>query len=264
MSNISSTLNALKEHGKKALVTFITAGDPDLATSEQIMHALIESGVDLIELGVPFSDPMADGPTIQLASQRALKSGTTLRGVLDLVARVREHSNVPIVLMGYYNPVFCYGPEAFTRDAARAGVDGLLLVDLPPEEAEELHPHLRSAGIDLITLLAPTSDAARSARLARSGEGFLYYVSMTGVTGSRQVDTAAIAEPVRLLKEQSPVPVAVGFGVSTPADAGAVARFADAVVVGSALVKLIGEFGGAPTLLDEVRSFVRQLKAAIG
>jgi tryptophan synthase alpha chain len=140
----------------------------------------------------------------------------------------------------------------------------LLLVDLPPEEADELHPHLRSAGIDLITLLAPTSDAARSARLARSGEGFLYYVSMTGVTGSKQVDTAAIAEPVRLLKEQSPVPVAVGFGVSTPADAEAVARFADAVVVGSALVKLIGEFGGEPALLDEVRSFVRQLKAAIG
>lgn len=263
MSNISATLNALQEHGKKALVTFITAGDPDLATSERIMHALIESGVDLIELGVPFSDPMADGPTIQLASQRALQSGTTLRGVLDLVTRVRQHSNVPVVLMGYYNPVFCYGLEAFAGDAARAGVDGLLLVDLPPEEAEELHPYLRAAGIDLITLLAPTSDMARSARLARSGEGFLYYVSMTGVTGSRQVDTAAIAEPVRLLKEQSPIPVAVGFGVSTPGDAEAVARIADAVVVGSALVKLIGEFGDSPALLDEVRGFVRQLKAAI-
>jgi tryptophan synthase alpha chain len=263
MSNISSTLNALKERGKKALVTFITAGDPDLATSEQIVHALIESGADLIELGFPFSDPMADGPTIQLASERALESGTTLRGVLDMVARVRQHSNVPIVLMGYYNPVFCYGLEAFARDAASAGVDGLLLVDLPPEEAEELHPYLREAGIDLITLLAPTSDAARSARLASTGEGFLYYVSMTGVTGSKQVDAGAISVAVHELKEQSPVPVAVGFGVSTPDDAGAVARIADAVVVGSALVKLIAEFSGSPGLLDEVRGFVRQLKAAI-
>ena len=263
MSNISATLNALKERGKKALVTFITAGDPDLATSEQIVHALIESGADLIELGFPFSDPMADGPTIQLASERALESGTTLRGVLDMVARVRQHSNVPIVLMGYYNPVFCYGLEAFARDAASAGVDGLLLVDLPPEEAEELHPYLREAGIDLITLLAPTSDAARSARLASTGEGFLYYVSMTGVTGSKQVDAGAISVAVHELKEQSPVPVAVGFGVSTPDDAGAVARIADAVVVGSALVKLIAEFSGSPGLLDEVRGFVRQLKAAI-
>jgi len=263
MSNISATLNALKERGKKALVTFITAGDPDLATSEQIVHALIESGADLIELGFPFSDPMADGPIIQLASERALESGTTLRGVLDMVARVRQHSNVPIVLMGYYNPVFCYGLEAFARDASSAGVDGLLLVDLPPEEAEELHPYLREAGIDLITLLAPTSDAARSARLASTGEGFLYYVSMTGVTGSKQVDAGAISVAVHELKEQSPVPVAVGFGVSTPDDAGAVARIADAVVVGSALVKLIAEFSGSPGLLDEVRGFVRQLKAAI-
>jgi len=263
MSNISATLNALKERGKKALVTFITAGDPDLATSEQIVHALIESGADLIELGFPFSDPMADGPIIQLASERALESGTTLRGVLDMVARVRQHSNVPIVLMGYYNPVFCYGLEAFARDASSAGVDGLLLVDLPPEEAEELHPYLREAGIDLITLLAPTSDATRSARLASTGEGFLYYVSMTGVTGSKQVDAGAISVAVHELKEQSPVPVAVGFGVSTPDDAGAVARIADAVVVGSALVKLIAEFSGSPGLLDEVRGFVRQLKAAI-
>ena len=145
MSNISTTLRALKEQGKKALVTFITAGDPDLDTSEKIVHTLIESGVDLIELGFPFSDPMADGPTIQFASERALESGTTLRGVLDMVARVRQHSNVPIILMGYFNPVFCYGPELFARDASAAGVDGLLLVDLPPEEAEELHPLLKAS-----------------------------------------------------------------------------------------------------------------------
>ncbi len=263
MSNITATLNALKTRGKKALITFITAGDPDLATSEQIVHALVESGADLIELGFPFSDPMADGPTIQFASERALGSGTTLRGVLDMVARVRQHSNVPIVLMGYYNPVFNYGPEQFALDAATAGVDGLLLVDMPPEEAKELHPFLKEAGIDLITLLAPTTGEERSARLAADGEGFLYYVSMTGVTGSQKVDASAIATAVNELKELSPVPVAVGFGVSTPEDAGAVARIADAVVVGSALVKLIAEFSGSPSLLDEVRRFARQLKAAI-
>ncbi len=263
MSNITATLNTLQEQGEKALITFITAGDPDLATSEQIVHTLIESGVDLIELGFPFSDPAADGPIIQLASERALKSGTTLRGVLDMVARVRQHSNVPIVLMGYYNPVFCYGPEKFARDAVSAGVDGLLLVDLPPEEAEELHPLLKVAGIDLITLLAPTTGEKRSARLAADGEGFLYYVSMTGVTGSKQVDAGAIAAAVNELKGQSPVPVAVGFGVSTPEDASAVAKIADAVVVGSALVKLIAEFSDSPSLLDEVRDFVRQLKSVI-
>ena len=263
MSNIAATLNALKERDEKALITFITAGDPDLVTSEQIVHTLIESGVDLIELGFPFSDPMADGPIIQLASERALASGTTLRGVLEMVARVRLHSNVPIVLMGYYNPIFCYGPERFAQDAATAGVDGLLLVDLPPEEADELHPFLKDAGIDLITLLAPTTGEERSARLAEDGEGFLYYVSMTGVTGSQQVDAGAIAVAVNNLKEQSPVPVAVGFGVSTPEDAKAVAKIADAVVVGSALVKLIAKFSGSSSLLDEVRNFVRQLKASI-
>jgi tryptophan synthase alpha chain len=263
MSNISATLNVLKGQGKKALVTFVTAGDPDLATSEAIVHKLIDCGVDLIELGVPFSDPMADGPTIQMASERALAAGTTLRGVLDLVARVRQHSNVPIVLMGYFNPVFCYGPEAFSRDAAAAGVDGILLVDLPPEEADELHPLLKAAGVDLITLLAPTTDAIRSARLAAAGEGFLYYVSMTGVTGSQQVDPGAIASAVGQLKDKSPVPVAVGFGISTPDDARAVAGMADAVVVGSALVKLIAEKSGSPDLLEALGTYVRQLRQAV-
>jgi len=263
MSNITNTLNAVKARGEKALVTFVTAGDPDLATSEQIVHTLVEAGVDLIELGFPFSDPMADGPTIQLASERALASGTTLRGVLDMIARVREHSNVPIVLMGYYNPIFRYGAEKFAKDASAAGVDGLLLVDLPPEEAEELHPMLKAAGVDLITLLAPTTGEERKARLAAVGEGFLYYVSMTGVTGSQQVDAAAISGAVNELKAMSKVPVAVGFGVSSPQDAGAVADFADAVVVGSALVKLIAQYGKSPELLDEVKGFVQQLKAAI-
>lgn len=263
MSRIAQAFEALHQRGEKALVTFLTAGDPDLATSEQVIHTLVEAGVDLLELGFPFSDPMADGPTIQAASERALAAGTTLRGVLDMVARVRQHTNVPIVLMGYFNPVFRYGAEAFARDAAAAGVDGLLLVDLPPEEAEELHPQLRAAGIDLITLLAPTTPEARMVRLASAAEGFLYYVSMTGVTGTQKVDAAAIADAVARVRRESRVPVAVGFGVATPDDARAVAAFADAVVVGSALVQVIATHGRSPALLEEVQVFARSLKAAV-
>jgi len=263
MSRITQTLEALRQRGEKALITFLTAGDPDLATSEQVVHALIEAGVDLIELGVPFSDPMADGPTIQTASERALAAGATLQGVLKLVAGVRQHSNVPIVLMGYFNPVFHYGVAAFARDAAAAGVDGLLLVDLPPEEAGELQPHLKAAGINLITLLAPTTPPGRMELLAGKAEGFLYYVSMTGVTGTQQVDATAIAASVADVRQRCSVPVAVGFGVSSPEDARAVAAFADAVVVGSALVKVIEKFGRSPQLLDEVQTFVRALKSGV-
>ncbi|NJC88176.1 MAG: tryptophan synthase subunit alpha [Desulfuromonas sp.] len=263
MSRIAPVFENLRQRGEKALITFLTAGDPDLATSEQLVHALVEAGVDLIELGFPFSDPMADGPTIQLASERALAAGTTLPGVLDLVARVRRHTNVPIVLMGYYNPVFRYGAAAFARDAAAAGVDGLLLVDLPPEEADELHPQLKAAGVDLITLLAPTTPEARMVQLAGEAEGFLYYVSMTGITGTQKVDAAAIAEAVAGVRRESRVPVAVGFGVATAEDAGAVARFADAVVVGSALVQVIATHGRAPGLIEEVQRFVRSLKSGV-
>ena len=263
MSRIALTFDALRQRGEKGLITFLTAGDPDLATSERLIHALVEAGVDLLELGFPFSDPMADGPTIQAASERALAAGTTLRGILDMVARVRQHTNVPIVLMGYYNPVFRYGAEAFARDAAAAGVDGLLLVDLPPEEAGELHPRLRAAGIDLITLLAPTTPEARMARLAAEAEGFLYYVSMTGVTGTQKVDAAAIAGAVAAVRGKSRVPVAVGFGVATPEDARAVAGFADAVVVGSALVQVVATHGHSPGLIEEVQRFARALKSGV-
>ena len=263
MSRIALALEPQRQRGEKALITYLTAGDPDLEVSERLIHALVGAGVDLIELGFPFSDPMADGPTIQAAAERALDGGTNLRKVLDLVARVRLHTNVPIVLMGYYNPVFRYGAGAFARDAAAAGVDGLLLVDLPPEEAVELHPQLQAAGIDLITLLAPTTPEERMVRLARQAEGFLYYVSMTGVTGTQKVDATAIAAAVAAVRRESRVPVAVGFGVSTPEDARAVAEFADAVVVGSALVKLIETYGREPQLIDEVQRFVRALKSAI-
>ncbi len=260
MSSIGATLAALKREGRTALVPFLTAGDPDLATTEELIHTLVEAGADLIELGIPFSDPMADGPTIQAASERALLAGTTLAGVLQLVTRVRERTNVPIILMGYYNPVFVFGPALFALAAAEAGVDGLLLVDVPFEEADEIHTELKKNGIDLISLLAPTTPLARMRQLAATGEGYLYYVSMTGVTGTQRIDTAAIAAQVREIQELSPVPVAVGFGITSPEDAAAVARFADAVVVGSALVNIIAAYAGSEKLLPEVYAFIRSLK----
>jgi tryptophan synthase alpha chain len=263
MGRIEATFARLKKQGEKALIPFITAGDPDLSTTESLIHVLVEAGADLIELGVPFSDPMADGPTIQAASERALAAGTTLPAILEMVRRVRTHTNTPIVLMGYYNPIFHYGPERFATDAAAAGIDGLLLVDLPPEEKPEINDYLKAAGIRLITLLAPTTPPERRARLAAEGEGFLYYVSMTGVTGVQQVDATGIEEEVRGLKSQSPVPVAVGFGISSPADAAAVGRFADAVVVGSALVKVIAAYGKSPDLAAQVERFVRSLKEGV-
>jgi len=264
MSRIQQTLEDILRSGKKALVPFLTAGDPDVPTTVELIHALIESGADLIELGMPFSDPMADGPTIQAASERALAAGTTVAAVLDIVRTVRRNSNVPIVLMGYYNPVFHYGAARFAADAADAGVDGLLLVDLPPEEADEIHADLKQAGIDLITLLAPTTPEERMAELAGKAEGYLYYVSMTGVTGSQKVDAGAIEAAVRKVQEKSRVPVAVGFGISTGADAAAVGAFADAVVVGSALVKIIETHGKSADLLPRVKEFIASLKEGIG
>ena len=263
MGRIEATFELLRQRGATALIPFVTAGDPDLATSEAIIHTLVAAGADLIELGFPFSDPMADGPTIQAASERALQAGTTLEGVLELVRRVRRHTNVPIVLMGYYNPVFHHGPERFAREAAAAGVDGLLLVDLPPEEAGEVRGFLRQEEVKLITLLAPTTPPKRMRGLAAQGEGYLYYVSMTGVTGASQIDAGAIEARVRELRQMSPVPVAVGFGIATAADAAAVGRFADAVVVGSALVKVIAAYGRSPELLPQVHAFVAALKEGL-
>ncbi|MBE0595691.1 MAG: tryptophan synthase subunit alpha [Desulfuromonadales bacterium] len=263
MSRLQATFAHLRQRGRAALIPFITAGDPDLATTEELVQALVQGGADVIELGFPFSDPMADGPTIQAASERSLAAGTTLDGVLQTVLRIRRHTNVPIVLMGYYNPVFHFGPERFAREAAAVGVDGLLLVDLPPEEAGEIRGFLQVAGLCLITLLAPTTPPARRRALAAQAEGFLYYVSMTGVTGVQQVDTAAIRDEVMALRRESAVPVAVGFGISSPADAAAVAEFADAVVVGSALVKIVATFGASAQLLPEVRAFADSLAQGI-
>jgi len=263
MNRLARAFQCAKERGTPALVPFITAGDPDLARTEALIHTLADAGADLIELGVPFSDPMADGPVIQAASERALATGTTLKSVLALVRKVRATSEIPIILMGYYNPILAYGRERFAADAVAAGVDGLLLVDLPPEEAQELRCFTDPFSLPLITLIAPTTPPERRNELALTAQGYLYYVSMTGVTGTTRIDTVAIRAEVEKLKTLSPVPVAVGFGITTADDAAAVGAFADAVVVGSALVKLIDRHRQSPTLLDEVTNFTLAIRAGL-
>ncbi len=262
-SRIKQTFDDLMRRGETALIPFITAGDPDLEKTLELVLALEQAGADVIELGMPFSDPMADGPTIQAASERALSTGTTLDKVLALVAEVRKQSQIPLVLMGYYNPIFRYGSERFAAVASAAGVDALLLVDLPPEEVSEIGAVMKRAGIDIITLLAPTTPEQRLARLAASAEGYIYYVSMTGVTGARKISPADIKAAVESLKRISPVPVAVGFGITTVDDAKAVGRFADGVVVGSALVKIIAEHGQDDDLLERVGAFASSLKQGL-
>lgn len=263
MGRLNRAFAAAKERGTPAFVPFITAGDPDLVTTAAIITALTEAGADLIELGFPFSDPMADGPVIQAASERALAAGTTLAGVLDLVKAVRKTSSIPLVLMGYYNPILTFGPARFATEAATVGVDGLLLVDLPPEEAAELQQYTAAAGIALITLIAPTTPPERRRQLAAAAEGYLYYVSMTGVTGTNRIDTAAIRDEVASLSRHSRVPVAVGFGITTPEDAAAVGRFADGVVVGSALVKTIAAGGTTAEVVQRVGDFARAIRAGL-
>jgi tryptophan synthase alpha chain len=263
MSRIAKTFERLKYAGEVGLIPFLTAGDPNLKTTEQLLVRLADAGADIIELGVPFSDPMADGPTIQAASERALAAGTTLTGILDMVRRAREHTQIPIVLMGYFNPVFRFGCQRFAQAAAEAGVDGVLLVDLPAEQRDEIHPYLRAAGVDFIQLVAPTTPEARMIELAAGGEGFLYFVSMTGVTGAQQADAEVVAPLTGFLRQVSPVPVAVGFGINSPAAAAAIGRHADAVVVGSALVKLIAEHAGSPKVYEQAVEFVRALKQAL-
>jgi len=262
MSRIEDKFAYLKGRGETALVTFVTAGDPDLAATEEIVLQLERSGCDLIELGVPFSDPMADGPTIQLSSERALASGTTLPGILELVKRLRMRTQVPIVLMGYFNPIFIYGAERFAVDAAAAGVDGLLVVDLPPEEAAELKGATDQSGLDLIFLLTPTSDSSRVEAVSRLGRGFIYYVSVAGVTGARSAVADTLAARVTSVRDELNLPLVVGFGISDPSQAAQVAKVADGVVVGSALVKYFERYQGAE-LLQELGAFVADLKAGV-
>jgi tryptophan synthase alpha chain len=242
-----------------ALVCFITAGDGDTAAN---LDALVEGGADVIELGMPFTDPMADGPAIQSANLRSLGAGTTTADVLRYATEFRaRHPNVPLVLMGYANPMVRRGPEWFAEAAAAAGVDGVICVDIPPEEDDALGPALRAMGIAPIRLATPTTDAARLPQVLAGSEGFLYYVSVAGITGKQQAAAASIEEAVTRLKASTDLPVAVGFGVRTPEQAAAIARVADGVVVGSALVEIVGEFGkDAP---DKLKQFTAALAGAV-
>lgn len=262
MSRLTGRLDALRDSGAKALITFITAGDPDLETTEEVIHVLESAGADIIELGVPFSDPMADGPTIQLSSERALASGTTLAAILETVRRVRLTSGIPVVLMGYLNPVHAYGYELFCRDASAAGVDGVLLVDMPPEESKDFLAAAAPYPLSVIFLLTPTSDAARMATVSRLGDGFVYYVTVTGVTGARQEVSGSLAAELAEVRRKIRLPVMAGFGISTPEQAADVAVMADGVVVGSAIVKLFESCTGGK-LQNELRRFVSSLKMAI-
>lgn len=263
MNRIDEKFAALKSQGEAALIPFVTAGDPDLDATFQILRAVERGGADLIELGVPFSDPMADGPTIQRASERALSSGTTLPQILEMVRQLRRRSEIPLILFGYYNPFFRYGLKRFAHDLKAAGVDGILCVDLPPEESGELRRWTDPHGLDTIFLLAPTSDAKRIRLVSEQGQGFIYYVSVMGVTGARKRFEADLRAQVTRVRRVTRLPVGVGFGVSTPDQAAWIASFADAVVVGSALIAQIEKAKGWREKSKRAGAFVARLKRAM-
>ncbi len=269
-NRIESLFKDLRRRNEKALIAFITAGDPDFPATKKIISTLEENGADIIELGIPFSDPMADGPTIQASYERALKKGATLDGVLNLVKDVRMKSEIPIVLFGYYNPILSYGLKKFAHDAKAAGADGALVVDLPPEEAGELKGEMDKEGLDLIFLLTPTSDEGRMRLVSSRASGFIYFVSVTGVTGARAALSSGAASHVKRIKRgYTGLPVGVGFGISSPGQARDAAKFADAVVVGSAIINIIarhddsGARGATAKTLMDVARFVSGLKKGI-
>ncbi len=256
MTRIDAKFAALKAEGKKAFVAYVMAGDPDYATSLEIVKGLPGAGVDVIELGLPFTDPMADGPTIQLAGQRALEAGQTLNKTLDLARTFREGDDTtPIVLMGYYNPIYSHGVEKFLVDAKAAGIDGLIIVDLPPEEDEELCIPAQAAGLNFIRLATPTTDDKRLPKVLQNTSGFVYYVSITGITGAANAVATDVGPEVARIKASTDLPVIVGFGIKTPEASQEIASIADGCVVGSAIVDLIGK-GLSP---DEVLTFVKGL-----
>ena len=260
MSRIGKKFAELKDKGGKALIAYIMAGDPSIEDTERLIIELEKAGADLIELGIPFSDPLADGPTIQKAAVRALEHGVSLMDVIDLVKKVRKVSQVPIIFMSYYNPVFKYGEEQFVNDAVRAGVDGVIVPDLPPEEAGSLTGLARKKGLDTIFLLAPTSNEERIKTVCKNSTGFIYYVSLTGVTGAREGVAKDIKGMVKKIKGHTKNPVAVGFGISRPEQAKEISSWADGVIVGSAIVKVLEENIGKKTMPKKVHDFVKSLK----
>src|SRR5215510_10430828 len=260
-SRLTGTFDRLRREQRPGLVTYTTAGDPDFARSAEILKALNRAGVDILEVGVPFSDPLADGPVIQRATERALAAGTTLKGVLDLIERLRPEIKAPIVLFSYANPILRMGAEAFADKAKAAGVDGVLALDLPIEEADEFRAMLGKRGIDTILLLSPTTTDVRLRRAAELGSGFLYAISRLGVTGARDSLAEGAQEMVRRIRTVSDLPVALGFGISKPDHVREVGRWADAAVVGSALVDVIAREGASRDLNTRVEEYVRWLKS---
>jgi tryptophan synthase alpha chain len=262
-SRLDRTFAQLREKGEKALIAYVMAGDPSLKDTEQLVLGLEQAGADIIELGVPFSDPIADGPVIQQAAERALRSGTSVRTILSMVTRLRSKTKIPLVLMAYYNNIHAFGAERFCQEAAQAGVDGLIIPDMPPDEVGPLKGPAASAGLPLIFLLAPTSTEERRTFVARQSQGFVYYVSLTGITGAQLVNLEDVRKNVEKIRKVTRIPVAVGFGVATPEDAANVAAIADGVIVGSAIVKLIAAYSQKPEMVKHVAEFVRSLKAAM-
>jgi tryptophan synthase alpha chain len=259
----------LKREGRAGLITFVTAGDPDPDTAMEILRRLPAAGADLLEIGMPFSDPMADGPAIQESSLRALRAGQTMDRTLGMIAEFRRaDAATPVILMGYFNPIYAYGVERFVAAAKAAGVDGLIVVDLPPEEHEELRAPAEAAGIDMILLLAPTTGEQRLATILGEASGFVYYVAVTGVTGTTSADPADVAAAVSRIRHHTPVPIAVGFGIKTAAQAASIAATADAAVVGSAIVSTIAagltsDGAAKPALIDTTLAFVAELAAGV-
>mgnify|MGYP005627013753 FL=1 len=259
MSRIEKRLVSL--NGNKALVAFYTAGDPDLSASKDIFAVIEKNGADIIEIGVPFSDPLADGPTIQASSHRSLQKGTTLKKIIQLVADIRKTSELPIILMTSFNPVFVYGKKEFVADAVKAGVDGMIIPDLPPEEAEEFLGI--AEGLDLVFLLAPTSTPARIQQVGKVSKGFIYYISLTGTTGTKEALSAGLKKKVNEIKKSVSLPVLVGFGVSGPEQAKQAAEASDGVIIGSAIVKLIAEHSDPAERDRKLADFLASIKKAI-
>jgi len=263
MNRIDQRFSDLRAAGKKGFVAYIAAGDPSLEITRDIFLALEEAGADVIELGLPFSDPLADGIVNQMAADRALKAGATTAKIIDLIKDIRTVSQIPLVLFTYLNPIYTYGFEKFHLDAAAAGADGVLVLDLPPDEAVLNKELIEGAGLRHIRLIAPTTPKERISLIGQEAQGFIYYVSREGVTGAQTSLATGIGEQVALIQASSPTPVAVGFGISNPDQARTVATMADAVVVGSAIVKLIEQHGSSPDLLAKVREFVKPLVDAV-
>lgn len=262
-SRLDDTFAALRSRRRPALIAYIMAGDPTLQDTERLVVELELAGADIVELGVPFSDPIADGPVIQQAAERALRGGASLRKILALVKTLRSKTSIPIVLMAYYNTIHAFGPERFCREAVHVGVDGVIVPDMPPDEAGPLEEPAAASGLALIFLLAPTSTTERRSYVVRRSRGFVYYVSITGITGAKLSNMQDVASNVARIKKVSSIPVAVGFGVATPEDAAKVAAIADGVIVGSAIVKQVATYQHDSAMVSKVGSFVKSLKTAM-